>query len=65
MKSADADVQSIDSRSLKMSRKDTIRAELDELIASECIHCGDIMIKLIDKPFIEPEDFESVSQEWQ
>ena len=65
MKSADADVQSIDSRSLKMSRKDTIRAELDELIASECIHCGDIMIKLIDKPFIEPEDFENVSQEWQ
>merc|ERR1712029_1130064 len=33
---------------------------IDELIASECIHCGDIMIKLIDKPFIEPEDFESV-----
>ena len=49
---------------MKMSKKDMIRAELDDLIASECIHCGDIMIKLIDKPFIEPEEFDKVSQEW-
>jgi hypothetical protein len=62
-RSAD-DVQSVDSRSLKLSKKDQLRAELDDLIASECLHCGDIMIKMIDKPFIEDEDFDRITNEW-
>ena len=53
----------IDSRSLKMSKRDQIRAELDDLIASECIYCGDIMIKLIDKPFFEPEEYEKINED--
>jgi hypothetical protein len=38
--------------------------ELDDLVASECIFCGDTMVKMIDKPFIEEEDYERVMLEW-
>ena len=40
------------------------QAELDDLIASECLFCGDIMIRNIDKPFIADEDFSRVQAEW-
>ena len=39
-----------------------VRAQLDELIAPECLLCGSISIDLIDKPFFE-EGLESHS--WQ
>ena len=57
--------QSIDSKSLKMSRKEMLRAELDDIIAAECIYCGSIMIDLIDKPFISDEDWDEVNAQWQ
>ena len=60
----DADVQSVDSKVLRLSRIDRLRAEMENMIASECIHCGEIMIKLIDKPFIEDSEFESLNNEW-
>merc|ERR1719464_1082964 len=48
----------------KLSRREQLRAELDDLIASECVFCGDIMVKSIDKPFIADEDFDRVLAEW-
>ena len=60
----DEDVQSVDSKTLRISKKDQLRAELEDLIASECIYCGDIMIRLIDKPFIEAADLEAANAEW-
>ncbi|KZC05612.1 Vacuolar protein sorting-associated protein 18 like protein, partial [Dufourea novaeangliae] len=50
--------------SVSLSRKDQIKADIDELIASECLYCGDLMIESIDKPFIEEEDHERVMKEW-
>ena len=50
--------------SLKMSRKDQARTELDDLIASECPFCGEIMIKMIDKPFIQDHEFSAVMEKW-
>ena len=41
-----------------------VQAELDDLIAAECLFCGDIMIRNIDKPFIEDTDFQRVINEW-
>ncbi|XP_064634570.1 vacuolar protein sorting-associated protein 18 homolog [Lineus longissimus] len=40
------------------------KEELDEIVAAECILCGDYMIRCIDKPFIESEELESVMQSW-
>ncbi|XP_043488268.1 vacuolar protein sorting-associated protein 18 homolog isoform X2 [Polistes fuscatus] len=44
--------------------KDQIKADIDELVASECLYCGELMIESIDKPFIEEEDYERVMREW-
>ncbi|XP_015753539.1 PREDICTED: vacuolar protein sorting-associated protein 18 homolog [Acropora digitifera] len=38
--------------------------ELDDLIASECLYCGEIMIRTIDQPFILPEEYDSVLESW-
>ncbi|XP_014476276.1 PREDICTED: vacuolar protein sorting-associated protein 18 homolog isoform X2 [Dinoponera quadriceps] len=50
--------------SASLSTKDQIKADIDELIASECLYCGELMIESIDKPFIEEEDYERVMKEW-
>jgi len=58
------DNASLDSRSAMPSRLEQAQAELDDLIASECVFCGDIMVKNIDKPFIEDQEFDKVMAEW-
>lgn len=47
------------------SSKLDVKAELDDLVASECIYCGQFMIMSIDKPFINVEDDEELLQGWQ
>eukprot|EP01087_Luapelamoeba_hula_P008479 TRINITY_DN2114_c0_g1_i4.p1 TRINITY_DN2114_c0_g1~~TRINITY_DN2114_c0_g1_i4.p1 ORF type:complete len:616 (+),score=130.46 TRINITY_DN2114_c0_g1_i4:1191-3038(+) len=41
---------------VSLSPIDQCKAELDDLIAAECIHCGDIMIDSIALPFYDPKD---------
>lgn len=50
--------------SVSLSVKDQVKADIDELVASECLYCGELMIESIDKPFIEEEDYERVMREW-
>ena len=61
---ATTSVDSKESGGTKLSHREQVRAELDDLIANECVFCGDIMVKSIDKPFIADEDFERVMAEW-
>lgn len=35
--------------------------ELDDIIASECLYCGEVMIKSIADPFVKPDDVEVYS----
>ncbi len=39
-----------------LSEDDQVREEFDRMVASECILCGDVMIKSIVKPFITADD---------
>lgn len=32
-------------RSVSLSTKDQIKADIDDLIASECLYCGELMIE--------------------
>lgn len=42
----------------------SLKEELDELVASECVYCGDIMIRMVDKPFVTDDEYDSVVQSW-
>ncbi|XP_059179714.1 vacuolar protein sorting-associated protein 18 homolog [Physella acuta] len=41
-----------------------VKAKLDELVASECILCGDFMIRCVDKLFVEDDEWAVVAAEW-
>uniref|UniRef100_A0AAV1VIA3 Uncharacterized protein n=1 Tax=Peronospora matthiolae TaxID=2874970 RepID=A0AAV1VIA3_9STRA len=44
--------------------REMVQQKLDEIIASECIFCGEVMIKSIHAPFITPEDDANEGSEW-
>lgn len=46
-----------------MSQRDSIKNEIETILAAECLYCGEHMINLIDKPFIE--DWDRVNLDWQ
>lgn len=43
-----------------MSNYEQLRSQLDDAIASECPFCGDLMIREISLPFINPEEEQHV-----
>lgn len=40
------------------------REDLDDLIASECVYCGELMIRSVDRPFIDEAEYDAVIQSW-
>ncbi|GCB62256.1 hypothetical protein scyTo_0009488 [Scyliorhinus torazame] len=44
--------------------RDQIKADIDDIIAAECIYCGELTIKSIDKPFIDPQKCEEENNSW-
>jgi len=41
-----------------------LKEQLDGLISSQCLYCGDIMIKAVENLFIAPNEKESI-QSWR
>lgn len=52
----EAATHSGDDVAVVVPKVDQLKDELDDLVASECILCGDMMIKTIEKPFINDEE---------
>jgi len=48
----------------QISQEDIDRSDLDRLVGKECIYCGDIMIRSIEKPFIGSDELETLSS-WE
>lgn len=48
-----------------MSAREQVKTEIDNIIASECLYCGENMIRNIDKPFIEDFEYENIIKQWQ
>lgn len=55
----------ISTGSAGMSLKDNVKAEIDNIIASQCLYCGENMIRNIDMPFVEENDYDRVMKEWE
>lgn len=47
----------------RLSGRDQLKAEIEMILGSDCLFCGEIMIKSIDEPFIN--DWEKVNSDWQ
>lgn len=47
----------------KLSSRDQLKAEIETILGSDCLFCGEIMINSIDQPFIN--DWEKVNSDWQ
>lgn len=47
-----------------VSSREQIKSDIDDIVASECVYCGELMIKSIDKPFIDPGKFEEEKSSW-
>ncbi|XP_075973886.1 vacuolar protein sorting-associated protein 18 dor isoform X2 [Anticarsia gemmatalis] len=45
--------------------REDLRNKIDDIVAKECIFCGEHMIQCIDKPFISDEDWDRVMKEWE
>lgn len=59
----DGDTASLGKGNVGTSREQ-IKSDIDDIIASECVYCGELMIKSIDKPFIDPLKFEEEKSSW-
>uniref|UniRef100_A0A4W3J9J1 Vacuolar protein sorting-associated protein 18 homolog n=1 Tax=Callorhinchus milii TaxID=7868 RepID=A0A4W3J9J1_CALMI len=44
--------------------RETIKSKIDEEIARECVYCGELMVRSIDKPFIDPLRDEEERRSW-
>lgn len=58
-------VDNISTGSTGMSARELVKSEIDNILASECLYCGENMIRNIDKPFIEDYDYEHIMKEWE
>ncbi|KAG8255289.1 Vacuolar protein sorting-associated protein 18 like protein, partial [Homalodisca vitripennis] len=58
-----SDTTSVGSTSLSL--RDQLKTDIDSIVASECLYCGDYMINNIDQPFIKDEDFDRITKEWE
>lgn len=59
----EGDTSSLGKGSAGASREQ-IKSDIDDIIASECVYCGELMIRSIDKPFIDPEKFDEEKSSW-
>ncbi|KAM9550958.1 vacuolar protein sorting-associated protein 18 homolog [Salvelinus alpinus] len=57
------DTASLGKESAGVSREQ-IKSDIDDIIAFECVYCGELMIKSINKPFIDPQKLEEEKSSW-
>lgn len=48
-----------------VSERELVQSKLDSIVASECIYCGEVMIKTITMPFITQDDEEREGADWK
>lgn len=56
----DAALHGNDDAAIRVARSEQLKEELDDIVAGECVLCGEIMIKTIDQPFIGEDEVDVV-----
>uniref|UniRef100_A0A182T741 Vacuolar protein sorting-associated protein 18 homolog n=1 Tax=Anopheles maculatus TaxID=74869 RepID=A0A182T741_9DIPT len=46
-----------------ISHKEKLKSEIEAIISSECLYCGQLMINALDKPFVE--NWQQADSEWE
>lgn len=65
MLSAQVHSDNVSNSSASLSMRDQVKQDIDNIVASECLYCGEIMIRNIDKPFIDDKEYDKVMKEWE
>jgi len=63
--SSQINVDTISTGSSGISARDAVKADIDNIIASECLYCGENMIRNIDMPFIDEKEYDRTMKEWE
>lgn len=58
-----SDSSSMNGATRSLTQRDQIKNEIENILAADCLYCGDYMIDSIDKPFID--DWDKVNLDWQ
>ncbi|XP_055602186.1 vacuolar protein sorting-associated protein 18 homolog [Uranotaenia lowii] len=45
------------------SSKEHLKTQIEDILASDCLYCGEVMIQTVDRPFIE--NWDRVDSDWQ
>ncbi|KAI4456526.1 vacuolar protein sorting-associated protein [Holotrichia oblita] len=58
-------IDNVSTASSGMSARDTVKADIDNIVASECLYCGENMIRNIDMPFVDDNVYDRIMKEWE
>lgn len=58
-------IDNVSTGSSGMSARDTVKADIDNIVASECLYCGENMIRNIDMPFVDDNEYDKILKEWE
>lgn len=63
--SAQVHSDNVSNSSASLSMRDQVKQDIDNIVASECLYCGEIMIRNIDKAFIDEKEYDKIMKEWE
>lgn len=63
--STQSQADNISTSSTSLSLRDQVKSDIDNIVASECLYCGEIMIRNLDKPFIDEKDYDKIMKDWE
>lgn len=61
--SQQADNSNVVVENTNVTKREAIKIEIENILAADCLFCGEHMINNIDKPFIE--DWDRANLDWQ
>lgn len=58
-------IDNISTGSTGLSSRDIVRNDIDNIVASECLFCGENMIRNIETPFYTEHEYDQILKDWE